>query len=64
MTKSGSILAKGEIACFEQFLLLSPCFQKSVLVLKLDFPTYNTSVSDNVVNIKAIMTISILIELF
>ena len=28
MTKSGNIVAKGEIACFEQFLLLSLCFKK------------------------------------
>ena len=26
--KVGNIVAKGKIACFEQFLLLSPCFQK------------------------------------
>ena len=28
--KVGNIVAKGEIACFEQFLLLSLCFQKAV----------------------------------
>ena len=30
MTKSGKLVAKGEIACFEQFLLLALCFQKAV----------------------------------
>ena len=30
MTKVENIVAKGEIARFEQFLLLSLCFQKSV----------------------------------
>ena len=31
MTKSGKkIVAKGEIACFEQFHLLSLCFQKAI----------------------------------
>ena len=28
--KVENIVAKGEIACFEQFLLLSPCFQKQM----------------------------------
>ena len=28
--KVENIVAKGEIACFEQFLLLSLCFQKAV----------------------------------
>ena len=30
MTKLGNIVAKGEMARFEQFLLLSPCFQKAI----------------------------------
>ena len=29
LKKVGNIVAKGVIACFEQFLLLSQCFQKS-----------------------------------
>ena len=30
LNKVENMVTKGEIACFEQFLLLSPCFQKSV----------------------------------
>ena len=30
MNKMENIVAKGEIACFEQFLLFSLCFQKAV----------------------------------